>query len=371
MKIKTLYFSLAFFAASMSVNAQNGSDPIGHCASYIQTNPAYSLQADSIYKINKTTADITVDAVAEGAWANAFPRVLSKVGQENASVIVNLDNYPQTEAYGHATFKALWTDNGVYMYITVKDNEIRYQNPTSPWENDGIEFFFAKKPGDGLKQIIVPAMVGTTDGSQYPAALDFESGSAVGSNPAYQIFGYDANNWDASTFRFAIRKTTVGFDIEVYMDKDIVTNGNSSTNYGLDKMFAGDINYDFAGNTQNSNTPPLYVREGILAMLGNNNNGWATSAYYGYFKLVNEVNGINTPKDAKFSAIYNSDNKEIKITSSSLISTVAVYNVSGQVMPSKYNNESVSVSGLKKGVYMVKAQDVTGNCLGVQKVVLY
>jgi len=45
--------------------------------------------------------------------------------------------------------------------------------------------------------------------------------------------------------------------------------------------------------------------------------------------------------------------------------------VSGQVMPSKYNNESVSVSGLKKGVYMVKAQDVTGNCLGVQKVVLY
>lgn len=364
MKIKTLYLSMVLLAASMCVNAQTV-ETFGTCASYIQYYPANTLQADSIYSINKTNEDITVDAIFEGAWSAAYPRVISKIQQEpgNLYAILNLDIYPQTEDYAHATYRALWTENGVYMYITVKDNMIRYSNPGSAWLNDAIEFYFAKTPGEAHKQLIIPAMVGETNAALYPPALEYESGFDHGSQEDYTIFGVDVNNWDESTFNWAIRKTAVGFDMEVFMDKDIVTNGNSNTHFGLGKMYAGDISYDIAGNS--------VEREGALNMLGNSIRQFNTSVNYGYFKMVEEVNGINTPKVAKFNAIYSSDNKEITITSSSLISSVVVYNMAGQVMSTVNNNTKVSVSNLNKGIYMVKVIDMAGNNIGVQKVVLY
>jgi len=371
MKIKTLYFSMALLAASMSVNAQQSTDVTGRCADYIQVYDFYSLQADSIYLIPRTSAEISVDGVAETAWDVADPRVLSKVGRENATNIVNLDNFPQTEAYAHATFKALWTDNGVYMFISVKDNMICYQNAaSSQWENDGIEFFFAQVPGASLKQIIIPAMVGLTNPAySYPAALDFEHGTAHGSQADYSVYGYE-NSWEEdSLFYWGIRKTTDGWDMEVYMDADIVTRNNRETNFGLDKMFSGEIAYDIAGTNQDG--AGLYKRESILNMLGNSNNGYRSSAQFGYFKMVAEPVGIKEPTTSKFNAIYNADSKEIKITSSTLVSSVKVYNVAGQVMPVKYNNATISVSQLKKGIYIVKAKDLAGNSLGVQKVVIY
>lgn len=376
MKRMTLYFSLALLLVSIFVKAQTtgGGNPLitGSCASYIQFNDATSLQADSIYFINKTSQEITVDALVESAWNGANARVISKCAREPNNSTLDLNKYPQTEAYGHATYRALWTDDGVYMYLTVKDSKVRYQNPKSQWLNDAIEFFFAKAPREGFHQVIIPAMVGTTDDIFYPAPLTFESGSAVGSDPDYKVFGYDYTNWDESTFNWAIRKTAEGFDMEVYMDKDIVTNGNSTTNYGLNKMYAGDVNYDVAGDKQNTNNPPLYIREGILAMLGNSNHEYATSANYGYFKLVGEFSGVNTPQDAKlFNAIYQAKNKNIKITSNSVVSSIAIYSVAGQVMPVTYNNSSISVSQLKQGIYMIEANDINGNNLGVQKVVIY
>jgi len=377
MKNKTLYFSMALLVASVLVNAQTtgGGDPLvsGSCAGYIQFNDALSLQADSIYLINKTTHEIEIDALPESAWDAAFPRVLSKIAREpNDKInILNLDNYPQTEADGHATFRALWTEDGVYMYITVKDNKIRYQNPTYQWENDAIELFFAKARGEGFKQVIIPAMVGTTDDIFYPAPLDFETGSDVGSDPDYKVFGYDFNNWDASVFYWAIRRTTIGYDMEIYLDKDIVTNGNSTTHFGLNKMFAGDVNYDIAGERQNNNTPPLYVRECILSMLGNSNRGYTSSASYGYFKMVDEPSGIHAPKSARFDAIYNNNSKEIRISSTALVSSVVVYSLSGQALPTVYNNASISVSQFSQGIYFIEAKDQAGNNLGVQKVVIY
>ncbi len=365
MKNRTLFLSVALLAASIC--CVNANEITGSCADYLQVHDAYSRQADTIYLVNKATADITVDGVAESVWETAHPRVIDRVASENDGVIIDLDTYPQSEAEGHATFRALWTEDGVYMYITVKDNNVAYQNPAYQWENDAIEFFFALTPGESLKQIIIPAMVGLTSPLK-PAALDFESGSKRGSDPEYLVLGYEDSNWDETVFNWAIKKTAVGFDMEVYMDKDIVTRGYSETHYGLDKMFGADVNYDFV--RQKQNTSGLYVREGILSMFSNNNNGWRMSDYYGYFKLV-EPNGVNIPKEAKFDVNYNAANKELNITSGSLISSVMVYNMAGQVVSTMNNKLSMSVSDLSKGIYMVKAKDQGGNELGVQKVVLY
>ena len=371
MKIKTLFFSIILLFVSMVTNAQEvfNFTTTGSCASYIQLHNSDYLGADSMYTIVKTASPIVVDAVAEGAWDKAVAAPITHLANY-AGASWDLSTMPQTKAYEYGVYKALWTDNGVYMFISVKDSLVRYNNPSSQWENDGIEFYFAKARGEGKIQVIIPAMVGTTN-PNYPAPLTFESGSAVGSNPDYKVFGYDANNWDESTFKWAIKKTADGWDMEVYMDKDIVTNGNSSTNYGSNKIFAGDINLDFAGKKLDTNTPPVYVREGSLCLLGNSNQEYAGSNNYGYFKLVDVVNGVNTPKDAKFKAIYMAENKEIKIISSTLVSSVEVYNVAGQVMSTKFINATLSVSQLNKGIYFVKAKDLTGNIVGTQKVVIY
>jgi len=370
MKIKTLFFSMALLACSLAVNAQDNFTTTGSCASYIQIHNSDYLGADSIYTIVKTTSPIVVDAVAEGAWNNAVPAPITHLASYPGAAW-DLSTLPQTEAYAYAVYKALWTDEGVYTFISVKDNAVRYQDPASPWQNDAIEFYFARARTEGFKQVVIPAMVGTTDGSKYPVAKDYESGSAVGSQPDYKVYNYDDKNWDSETFNWAIKKTADGWDLETYMDKGIVTNLNDETNYGLGKTFAGDINLDIAGEKVNANSPALYVREATLSLLGYSNQEYAGSSNYGYFTFVDAPNGVNSPKDSKFKAIYNADNKIINITSSTLVSSVEVFNVAGQVMPTNYNNASVSVSNLKQGIYILKAKDVAGNSLGVQKVVIY
>lgn len=370
MKTKYFFLSLIFFLGSMAAaNAQEEFDftITGSCASYIEWHNSTSLQADSIYSIQKTASEIVIDAVAEEAWNKATAKPIAKIAH-GTGVLVNLSKYPQTEAYQYAVFRALWTADGVYMFISVKDEYPRYQNVGSAWENDAIEFFFAKARGESKKQIIIPCMVGTTDPSSGFDALNFESGSGKGSQPTYTVFGYDNDAWDESLFTWAIKRTTDGWDMEVYMDKDIVTNGNSSTNFGLDKVFAGDINIDVAGLSVNNS---LANREGTLCMLGNDVFEFNTSANYGYFKLVDNVQGIDTPEDVKFNASYNSDSKEIKILSSTLVSSVEVYNVAGQVIPTRFNNSTVSLLSIKQGIYLVKAKDLAGNNLGLQKIVVY
>jgi len=316
---------------------------------------------------------VVIDGVEEGAWSAANSAVIKKIAHEKKlGDNLDLSLFPQSEADLKATYKAMWVENetqlGVYMFIDVKDDMVRYQNPDFQWENDGIEFYFAKAVGESKIQVIIPAMVGTAHPTK-PAAKDFESGAAVGSDPAYKVFGFDANNWDETLFNWAIKKTATGYTMEVYMDADIVTNGNSATNFGADKEFAGDINVDEADEKQNTNTPALFIREGTLALLGNSNQEYASSNYYGKFKMVGTT-GVKELKDAKFNAIYNAGSKEVKIVSNELVS-VTLYNVAGQVMPTTYNNGKISVSHLNKGIYIVKVKELSGNSFGTQKVVIF
>ena len=343
----------------------------GSAASYITWNNAKSHQADSVYSVEKTGALIAVDGVAEGAWNEANSVVIKKIAHEKkAGEVLDLSVYPQSESDLHATYKALWTETGMYMFIDVKDDLVRYQNPEYQWENDGIEFYFAKAVGEGKIQVIIPAMVGTTHPDK-PAAKDFESGSDVGSNPAYKVFGFDANNWDESTFKWAIKKTATGYAMEVYMDKDIVTNGNSATNFSLGKMFAGDINVDEADEKQNSNTPALYVRDGSLALLGNSNQEYASSNYYGWFKLVDDVaTGVNPLSSNEFNVFYSSAAKQIVIRDNAVVSAT-LYNIAGQAMSTKLVDGKMSVAGLKAGIYIISGKDSNGNRVGAKKVAIY
>jgi hypothetical protein len=343
----------------------------GSCAEYITWNNEKSHQADSVYTIEKTGAAISVDGVAEPAWDEANAVVIKKIAHSiQPGGVLDLSNYPQSETDLKATFRALWTDNGMYMFIDVVDDLVRYQVPEYQWENDGIEFYFAKAVGEGKIQVIIPAMVGTAAPGH--TTLDFESGSAAGSDPLYKVFGFDANNWDETTFKWAIKKTATGYSMEVYMDKDIVTNGNSDTNFGLNKMFAGDINVDEADEKQNTNDPALYVREGSLAMLGNSNQEYASSNYYGWFKMVNEniSTGIEVTKNSDFVVLYSSANKEITVNSPKSVSAT-LYNIAGQAMTSRLINGKMSVSGVKSGIYILNVKDTNGNHLGSKKIAIF
>jgi hypothetical protein len=160
--------------------------------------------------------------------------------------------------------------------------------------------------------------------------------------------------------------------MEVYMDKDIVTNGNSDTNFGLNKMFAGDINVDEADEKQNTNDPALYVREGSLALLGNSNQEYAGSNYYGWFKMVNEKisTGIEVTKNSDFVVLYSSANKEITVNSPKSVSAT-LYNIAGQAMTSRLINGKMSVSGVKSGIYILNVKDTNGNHLGSKKIAIF
>jgi len=342
----------------------------GSAAPYITYNNWYSLQADSLTLIEKTINAITVDGDAEEFWSEANSYVIKKaLHEKKLGDIMDLSALPQSETDLYATAKTLWNDNGVYMLFEVKDDFVRYQNYQYQWENDGIEFYFSKAIGDAKIQVIIPAMVGTTNPAK-PAALAFESGSGVGSDPDYKVFGFDNENWDASLFKWAMKKTTVGYNLEVYMDKDIVTNNNSLTNYGLDKIFCGDFNVDEADEKQNTNVPALFIRESTLGLMSNSNQEYASSNNYGYFKLVDAKHlGISEYKPSVTYLIYDSRNKEVLVKSSDVYS-VAIYNSVGQLMENSRNNNSISVSNFVRGMYFVKAIDASGKVLSIKKIVV-
>ena len=290
MKIRNLLLSFLLVAGGFVSQAQDlYFTTTGSCASYITYNNWDSHQEDSIYIVERTKQTIVVDGVADAAYGAARIGVLNNImNEQKVGNELDLSKYPQSETDLYATFKALWTETGMYMLIEVKDDMVRYQNYSYQWENDAIELFFSKARGEGFKQLIIPAMVGTANPSK-PAAKDFESGSATGSDPDYAVFGYDANNWDESVFNWAIKKTATGYTMEVYVDKDIATNGNSEALFVTGGMFAGDVNVDEADESQNSNDPALYVREAILGMMGNSLHEYASSANYGWFKLVDNT----------------------------------------------------------------------------------
>lgn len=290
MKIRNLLLSFFLVVCGFLTQAQDRYfTTTGSCASYITYNNWDSHQEDSIYIVEKTKQTIVVDGVADAAYSVARVGVLNNImNEQKVGNELDLSNYPQSETDLYATFKALWTETGMYMLIEVKDDMVRYQNYTYQWENDAVELFFSKARGEGFKQLIIPVMVGTAHPSK-PAAKDFESGSATGSDPDYAVFGYDANNWDESVFNWAIKKTATGYTMEVYVDKDIATNGNSEALFVAGGMFAGDVNVDEADEKQNSNDPALYVREAIMGMMGNSLHEYASSANYGWFKLVDNT----------------------------------------------------------------------------------
>jgi hypothetical protein len=343
----------------------------GSAADYLTWNNWNSRQSDSIYEIKKTSLPITIDGVMdEEVWSKANARVIHKIAHEKkAGDVLDLDLYPQSEDDLHATFRALWNDDGVYMFIDVVDDLVRYQNPPFAWENDGVEFYFAKEPGLPHTQLIIPAMVGTPH-PEKPAALDLETGVAAGSDPDYKVHGADAN-WDESVFHWAIKKTATGYAMEVFLDADIVTKGNSSTNFGnVGDMFAGEIAINEADTRQNTNDPALYVREVSLQLLANSNQGWAGSSQYGYFKLVAEdftsVDRFTLPLTE---LIYDMPNRQIRIRNDE-IKTVDIFNTLGQRVLRSTDSDMISVNHLLRGVYIVRAMDAKGNDIGVRKIMI-
>jgi hypothetical protein len=158
--------------------------------------------------------------------------------------------------------------------------------------------------------------------------------------------------------------------MEIYLDKDIVTNGNSEALFVNGGMFAGDINVDEADDRQNSNDPALYVRESIIGMMGNSLHEYATSDNYGWFKLANTTGAKSIAKPTELNAYYNATSREIKVQNSS-VRTVALYNITGQAMSVKYDNGNVPVSHLNAGVYILSAKDSAGKFVGSKKIVLY
>ena len=102
----------------------------GTCAKYVTLNNRFSHQSDSVYMINKTRNPIVVDALMEDAWNSAVPAVIAKgLHEQAAGSVLDVTRFPATDSTCKGTFRALWTDNGVYMFFHVVDKYVRYQNP--------------------------------------------------------------------------------------------------------------------------------------------------------------------------------------------------------------------------------------------------
>lgn len=367
MKTKILLFSTVFLACGTFLKAQikEGTPDFtitGSSADYIQYANFDYKGTDSIYYIGAASGPVVIDGNDDdAAWVNSNTAVINKaLNEAKAGDVLNMGEFPagRTDLYG--TFRAIWNESGVYMFFKVIDDHVRFQHPTEQWRNDAIEFYFSQEVASSSKlQLIIPAFVGTPAPGK-PAAKAVEMGSSRSwSDPSYTVLNYNTDNWDSTLFYWAVKKTDVGYNVEVYMDKDIVTNGTSATNYGLGKTFGGDVNIDEADTVQTtvSDTDPtlVYDRERSLGLLSYSNQEYANANYYGWFKFVA---GTSVPTSTKpASGAYYNENGVVLLNATA--ASVKIYNISGKLVAQGAKVSQISVAGLPKGVYFVNSDGVT------------
>jgi hypothetical protein len=88
-----------------------------------------------IKKINKIDHEIDITGSTDDNWA---PATADSVKNK----VLSSNGHPSSDADNSATFKALWTNDNLYLNVNVKDNDPIKFTGASPWYNDGIELFF-------------------------------------------------------------------------------------------------------------------------------------------------------------------------------------------------------------------------------------
>ncbi|NDW08550.1 sugar-binding protein [Dysgonomonas sp. 520] len=334
MKRKCTFLTLAamMFCGSASVMAQ---DP-GYFENYKTIN------------VYKTTERITVDGIDnEGIWASTDVKEhsLDRLLDANAS---------NTTGYA-ATFKAVYDDTFIYLFIKVKDaTYIPYDKDQIKGDTniDNLEMYFS---ATGLRSSIdnIPAAMDGTSDTQLRISVGNTENRATGVGYAKAMIVDD----QISGYEYTTVKTADGYNVEVMLSNDIVIPDTY-----MDKFAEGQtILFDLEGADCINYADGRKV---ILGWSGDDYFAWKRNAKYGDMTFKGLASsGIKDTKYSDVKYIYN--NGTLQLFDVKDNSKISVCDLSGRLVESAvYNGQNIDLSNLSSGVYAIQIENA-----GVLKIV--
>ncbi len=191
--------------------------------------------------INKASSAPVIDGLVDAVWSNALTFNIDQ------SVV---GTTPTISTPGPSTWKGLWNDNGIFILLTINDDEFlpayAGNKPTEVWQYDKPEIYFdvnsvladgvgASVPNSGHIQIAPDIIYGQTGGTLVTDGWGVKNAFRV-SNPTYVAEYFIPFSRLVDKNGNMVSKTaTMGFDVTV-IDRDSEAGFRQRavwTNYGL------------------------------------------------------------------------------------------------------------------------------------------
>lgn len=320
---------------------------------------AQMAEAPNTTEVAYTTETITIDGLYDDAYgevANVTNRIaLNETGTETI---------PETQSYGE--WLAVGDLDNFYFYIEVNDNNpIDLGASTSPWMNDGIEIFMDiqnRRYLGGSRIVTDQHQVRFNLGTDSPLTGDVDGVTNQG------LPGFFGDS-DTTNIEYAIVKGSNGYVIEARVPWATWFRSSTNTNEEAVALVDGGLSEGMkvAFEVSIIDADVLDGRKSIL--------NWANDSGEDKAYLTNEFWGEVTlkggwpvgifeqaQKRTELSVYPNPANNQITIVMDDL-ANVQIFNVLGAMVNNTNlsGNNTVNISDLNQGVYIIKATDDKGN----------
>jgi hypothetical protein len=307
------------------------------------------VKPTKVISINKAIGAITLDGDdSEASWTSATE--------------VPIDSGDVTNSEGFAaSFKAIWDDNYIYLFVYAKDvNPFEYDG-TDSWKKDGIQSYW-----DVRDSLVVNAKRAWQHTVAYCYGMTHATMDVLSDFPFY-------NDSTLATYADLGTALTVdGWNIEaripitsLYYNADDVT--DYETCLAVRTIKANDtVGFAIQANNYNA-TIGVPDRTAVLTYPGGANT-YQYSNTWGGLKLLDAVSSIHTVSTSLIKIYPNPIIDNLKIDMDGL-NSVEIIDLAGKIVlqqKSSSNSLTINLSELNAGLYFVRAN---GNNNTIQKII--
>lgn len=304
-------------------------------------------EEDKKMDVYKTNQAMTIDGIEnESVWASVSEQKLELVLRD-----IGADPVANSWGYG-ATFKALYDDDYLYLFVKVTDNDyVPYDADKMSGETnvDNVEMYFHPASDRDPVDDSAPGTMKSMDSQLRMSAGNTEN-RATGVGYAISL----ATLNKITGFTYATALTTDGYNMEVKLGWDIPIPDAymmDAANY-LSVVEGGSIRFDLNAANCTSYSSGRVI---MLGWSGEDVHAWHRNSKYGLMTFRGEPSGIKSVVGASVEYAFNNDLLTLQNADNA---QVDIYDISGRTVNSGIYTDAIDFSAYVSGIYIVNVSGV-------------
>jgi len=293
--------------------------------------------------IQKWTGDIIFDGKAtENGWKAATDIPIKKVAL--GSVLNEFDN--------SATFKMLWGDTALYIFVDVVDDDvIPMPVSTQPWNNDGIELFIDRTSRN---------IVGPRENDQVQFRVNVRGDAKL----PWWTNQYDAvyDPFETKTCAGVITENGYSIEIAIPLFGLWVIAGEDLTTARMSMASTIKSGHSLGVEFAVIDATDVDTRKSIMNWSNNTgtDKAYTTSEFWGRMTLQGVTTSINNDNTASISIFPNPATDVLEFNMQG-VTQYEIRDLSGRLMQTgrvnSFDSKQILISDLSTGIYVLKTVD--------------